>query len=212
MKAVSGLASELKGTMLVWHSRDYLPHIDQPGLVQAITFRLCDSVPASLMARWRSELLGTDSDLRSRAASAFELLKRIAHYEDAGHGKCHLREPRIAQVVENALLHFVKSRYHLLAWCVMPNHIHVIIETLQGFPMSQVVHSWKSYTAKVANKLLGLSGAFWQREYHDRFIRDEKHLEVAISYVERNPVVARLVLEPAEWKWSSASRRKQSDR
>jgi REP element-mobilizing transposase RayT len=106
--------------------------------------------------------------------------------------------------VEAALLHFDGARYRLLAWCVMPNHVHVMIETLEGFPLADVLHSWKSFTANQANKLLGRPGEFWQREYFDRYIRHAEHFQQAVAYIEENPVKAGLARIKTEWPWSSA--------
>jgi putative DNA methylase len=183
---------------LGWYSRDYLPHFDQPGLVQAITFRLDDSMPAEVLARWRDELAFLP-DEKSKA----ELQRRIADYLDAGHGECLLRDPRIAKIVEDALLHFDGERYRLLAWVVMPNHVHVLIETREGWPLAGLAHSWKGFVAHEANQLLGREGAFWQREYHDRYIRNEKHLGFARNYIAQNPVKAHLCVNAEDWRWSS---------
>jgi fructose-bisphosphate aldolase class II len=133
-----------------------------------------------------------------------ELHKRIAKYEDQGHGNCWLRNERIGRLVENALLHFDGQRYRLLAWCVMPNHVHLLVETKEGFPLPELVHSWKSYTASQANIILGRKGDFWQREYRDRFIRDAEHYLAAIRYIEDNPVQAGLVNRADDWLFSSA--------
>jgi REP element-mobilizing transposase RayT len=73
-----------------------------------------------------------------------------------------------------------------------------------GFPLSEVVHSWKSFTANEANKILGRSGDFWQREYHDRFIRDDDHYRNAVFYIENNPVKAGLAKTAQAWRYSSA--------
>ena len=89
---------------------------------------------------------------------------------DACYGECILRDSVVAALVEDELLHFDDERYRLLAWVVMPNHLHVMIETLRGHTLAAVLHSWKSYTAKQANKQLGRTGAFWQAEYVDRAI------------------------------------------
>ena len=121
-----------------------------------------------------------------------ELHRRIARYEDAGHGACWLRDPRIGALVEGALLHFDGQRYRLLAWCVMPNHVHALAEMISGFPLSKVLHSWKSFTANEANKILNRQGELWQRDYRDRHIRNAEHFEKAIRYIERNPVEAGL--------------------
>ncbi len=191
-----------------WHSRGYIPHFDSGGLVQSVSFRLADSVPQDLLRRWRAELRGDD-----RAA---ELRERIARYEDAGHGACHLRRPGIARLVQDALQHADGDRYRLLAWCVMPNHVHTLIEQMPGSRLADIVQSWKSFTAKGANRLLGREGPFWARDYFDRYIRDENHFETARNYVHENPAKAGLCEDAADWPWSSlgapASRRHLRDR
>jgi adenine-specific DNA methylase/REP element-mobilizing transposase RayT len=186
-----------------WHSRGYLPHLDQPGLVQYITFRLYDSVPAHVVESWRNELQCTSS-LPATDSRMVELRRRIAEFEDAGHGACYLRDERIATLVQDALLQFDGERYRLIEWVIMPNHVHVLIEVLPGNRLSDVVHSWKSFTAKEANRILGRSGEFWMPDYFDRFIRDEKHLAAVREYIRNNPVKAGLVEKPEDWKWSSA--------
>src|SRR5205814_7667603 len=85
---------------------------------------------------------------------AVELRRRIEEYLDAGHGQCWLRRPEIAALVEGALLHFDTQRYLLLPWCVMPNHVHALIETTAGWPLDGVLHSWKSFTSQEAGKIL----------------------------------------------------------
>jgi REP element-mobilizing transposase RayT len=89
----------------------------------------------------------------------------------------------------------------------MPNHVHVIVEQAEGWPLAQIVHSWKSFTANEVNRVLGRTRALWLREYYDRFMRDDDHLNSTIAYVENNPVSAGLVERPEQWRWSSAQRR-----
>jgi 7,8-dihydro-6-hydroxymethylpterin dimethyltransferase len=212
---------------LGWYSRGYLPHWDQPGMIQCLNFRLVDAMPSEVIDRWKQELgifteiLGADRALKHSNENTsssnpkdspdphnIKLLRCIAKYEDEGHGGCWLRECRIAQLVEGALLCFDQQRYNLLAWCIMPNHIHAMIETKAGFPLAKVIHSWKSYTASEANKMLGQTGEFWQREYRDRYIRNQEHYDKAIRYIEWNPVKAGLVKLAADWPFSSARFRK----
>jgi REP element-mobilizing transposase RayT len=186
----------------LWHSRGFLPHFDQPRLVQSLTYRLYDAVPDSVVQSWKAELAWVES-LSREEPREIKLRKLIAKYEDSGHGHCWLRDDRIAALVENALLFFDGQRYRLIAWCVMPNHCHVLIETEEAWPLAGIVHSWKSYTAHAANQILGRSGDFWYREYHDRFIRDEHHLLNALAYIEQNPVKAGLVDLQEEWRRGS---------
>jgi hypothetical protein len=110
-----------------WHSRGYLPHFDKAGAVQSFTLRLEDALPASVIAEWKRELAHTDEVSRG-----VEIRRRIDKYLDAGNGECWLGDPEVASLVEDALLHFDSQRYHLLAWCVMPNHFHAVVETMGG--------------------------------------------------------------------------------
>ncbi|WP_395734797.1 REP-associated tyrosine transposase [Prosthecobacter sp.] len=192
------------GTHRDWYSRDYLPHFDQPGLIQAITFRLADALPAEKLQRWALELAH-----ETELAREVEKKRRMEAWIDAGHGACWLREPAIAQSVEDALLHFDSVRYRLLAWSIMPNHVHALIETREGWPLGSIVQSWKIFTAKEINAHLGRTGMVWQREYHDRYIRDAEHLANVTRYIEQNPVKAGLCSEARQWRWGSASRKQE---
>ena len=128
---------------------------------------------------------------------------KIENYLDSGCGECYLRQPEIAKLVQENLLHFDGERYRLLAWVVMPNHVHTLIEIMQT-PLAEILHGWKSYTAKAANHLLRRSGDFWQSEYFDRYIRDEEHLCKVVRYIENNPVKAGLAKSPEGWVFGSA--------
>lgn len=177
-----------------WHQRGYLPHYDAPGITQFVTFRLADAMPASRRSEWEA-LLIIESERRRRI--------ELEAYLDRGVGECWLARPEIASIVQNALRHFDGQRYRLQAWVVMPNHVHVLVDIWQT-PLAAVVQSWKRFTAREANKLLGREGTFWEREYWDTWIRDEEHRRKAVRYVESNPAKARLVADSAAWPWSSA--------
>ena len=209
-----------------WHSRGYLPHCDVEGLIQHITFRLADSLPKSAMGRLEQSIADMPDDEKKR--------QRRQTYErllDAGHGSCVLGIPEAAEIVEGALLHFDGERHRLLAWVIMPNHVHVLTEPLPDFSVGGLVQSWKSFTARRINPLLadgsegpkcragarrsqdrqsqdGRSRAFWHRDYWDRYVRNERHLLTAIRYIEENPVLAGLVGTAEDWPWGSARRRR----
>jgi REP element-mobilizing transposase RayT len=194
-----------------WYHRGYLPHFSAPGTVQHITFRLHDSIPRRLIDEWKLEL-ALKADSEANHPAQIELRRRIETYLDAGHGQAFLRLPTIAEVVQTALLRHDQSRYELLSWCIMPNHVHALIklegpsqDKEGGAELSRILHSWKSFTAHRANRLLHRSGRFWMRDYHDRYIRDARHLAACIDYIHRNPVDAGLVEHPEDWAWSSAN-------
>ncbi len=178
-----------------WHSRGYLPHFDRPGLLQVVTFRLADSLPASVLRQ-----MEVDATL----AHDEERFHQIERQLDCGYGACDLGQPAIASLVQQSLLHFDKQHYRLMSWVIMPNHVHALVEVQDGHPLSEVVQAWKGYTAHCANKILHREGAFWSIEYFDRFIRDTDHFERSVHYIHNNPVKAGLVLRAEDWPFSSA--------
>jgi len=110
----------------------------------------------------------------------------------------------IAEFVQRALLQFDGERYSLIAWCVMPNHVHTLIETRMDHRLDRVVHAWKSFTAKQANRWLERDGAFWAPEYFDRYMRDDAHFAATRAYIEHDPVKAGLCRKVSDWPFSSA--------
>jgi len=123
---------------------------------------------------------------------------------DRGWGACWLKTDAIARLVEDAFLEFDGTRYRLHAWTVMPNHVHVLFTVLPAVSLGTIVGSWKRFTARQANRLLRRTGAFWQTEYWDRFIRNETHFAVAEDYIDQNPVKAGLVGKADLWPYGSA--------
>ncbi len=117
-----------------WHSRGYLPHFDSPEVIQHVTFRLADSLPGAVVGRLLAEIDGLDPELRD-----VETHRRLEGLADAGHGACWLRREECARIVQDALLHFDGERYHLMAWVVMPNHVHALFQTLPGWATGTVV-------------------------------------------------------------------------
>ncbi len=189
-----------------WYSRGYLPHRDCLNLLQFITFRLGDSLPQSLLVELEEELLLVPNSRREA-----ERRKRIEEWLDKGMGCCALRHSEAATSVQATLLHFDGQHYRVIAWVIMPNHVHSLIETLE--PIAKTVQAWKSFSARwllANNQRLGLGipdpHTVWMREYWDCYIRDERHLEATIEYIHHNPVKAGLCGSATDWPWSSARR------
>lgn len=177
-----------------WRTRGYLPHYDAAETVQHIVFRLADALPATVLR----ELENAPRESRLDAVEAAL---------DVGVGGRSLAEPGIATMVQDVLFHFDVERYRLLAWCVMPSHVHVLAAQVTGWPLAGVVHGWKSFTANAANRILGRSGRFWAPEYFDRMMRTPEQHERTVAYIEANPVSAGLATIPEAWPWSSANAR-----
>jgi len=184
----------------------YLPHWTQTGAMYAVTFCLVDSLPAGVLEQWhmernriihQAEAQGRELTSHERQELTMLYCDRIESYLNARHGQCYLQETKVAELVQNALKHFDGKRYDLIAWAVMPNHVHTILRPYEGFELPDILHSWKSYTANKANELLGRTGAFWQSEYYDHLIRDEEDFIHQVNYVLSNPTKAGL----DNWPW-----------
>jgi REP element-mobilizing transposase RayT len=204
------------------HTRGYLPHVKREGARYFVTFRLADSLPKEVLLRLQAQRaerltsfyaqrnaaqkLGTTAP-PSDALGAIErdYYRELEQYLDRCCGECWFRKPEIAQIVARALRFFAEQRYHLSAWVVMPNHVHVVMWPMPNHTLSQILQSWKRFTAREANKWLGRTGqAFWQPESFDHWIRDDEEHERCCRYVVNNPVKARLCAKPEDWRWSSA--------
>ncbi len=118
-------------------------------------------------------------------------------------GSCILKEPKVAKVVQDALLHFEGKRYLLSSWCIMPNHVHLVVTPLSGHDLSTVLHSWKSFTANRINQMKVRTGPLWERESFNHMIRSEDYWKHFVHYIEKNPVDAKLCSIPEEWPYSS---------
>jgi putative transposase len=200
------------GTGCQWRSRGYLPHFESDMAIQHVTFHLADGLPKMVLERLEEEIRSLSPDKKD-----VERRKLIEASIDAGYGSCILKEPTIAAMVENTLLFFEGQRYSLVAWVVMPNHIHVLFQPMNGWSVAKIVASWKKFTArrifdclKEANQEIGAPGIgasrIWHREYWDRAIRNDRHFQQAREYIHLNPVKAGLVSNEEDWPWSSASK------
>ena len=135
---------------------------------------------------------GTAAELKAIDRTIHE---RAEEYLDIGDGACFMRDPRIADVVGNAITHFDRSRYLLFAWSVMPNHVHVVFNAYE--PVDAILHSWKSFTAKDANPILAREGSFWHEDYFDHTVRNPEEFRRIVRYVVENPLNAGL----RDWRW-----------
>jgi REP element-mobilizing transposase RayT len=161
-----------------------LPHWRQPGVIYFVTFRLADSLPAE--KRHELELSLTNADQKNQPC----FMPHLEEWLDSGYGECLLRNPAQAKIVADCLRHFDGQRYELLAWVVMPNHVHVLVRSLEGHDIDKVLHTWKSFTAHEINKSLGRSGPLWQRESYDHIVRDPTALWSIAHYIVNNPAKA----------------------
>lgn len=177
-----------------WHIRVYLPHYDANTLVPHVVFRTFGSLPKQVLA-----------DLHS--AEAATKLANIDFALDQSKDDAVFSVPAYANIMQNALRYFDGDRYDLQAWCVMPNHVHVVLVTHPEHLLGNIVKSWKHSAAWSINKARGTSGGVFALDYFDRYMRNLRQAEATIHYVEANPVRAGLCADCADWPWSSAFHR-----
>jgi REP element-mobilizing transposase RayT len=123
--------------------------------------------------------------------------------DQATTGPSDLREPPVAQIVEDAILFGVPERYELFARCVMANHVHVLVTP--RWELAKITQGIKGFTSFAINRLHNQPGrTFWVDESYDHWVRDDEELLRIVSYIENNPVKAGLSAAPADWSWSSA--------
>jgi radical SAM superfamily enzyme YgiQ (UPF0313 family)/REP element-mobilizing transposase RayT len=173
--------------------RKNYPHWSQDGCTYFVTFRLADSIPQSrikeyeeLRQKWEEHHQPPYSEQeRNQFNELFS--ERVNEWLDEGAGSCCLKNPEISKIITDTLLHFNGKRYELDEWVIMPNHVHVVVKPLGNHQLSDLLHSWKSFSANAINRKLGQSGSLWKKEYYDHIVRDVGELQRIRKYIRNNP-------------------------
>ncbi len=179
-------------------TKNKLPHWQQGETTCFVTWRTADSLPHEKVVQLETEkeaFLQNNPEPWSEETSAAyhqKFTDRIEQWLDAGAGACLLKEPALHNLVVDAIKHFDGDRYVLHEAVVMPNHVHVLFSPLGDHSLSDILHSWKSFTGKAINKAKGLEGSFWQGDYYDRLVRSQKHFDRVEDYIRKNPEQAAL--------------------
>ena len=191
--------------------RRRLPHILPDDSMVFLTCRLWGSIPNNVYSNLRQK----QAALRDRLVTQkgidpllveTELRGRYFldcdHYLDqCRHGAHWLKDPRIADIVAEALHHRHPHQYFFCCYTIMSNHVHLVVRTRGEHSLADVVARMKSYTAKMANKVLQRQGPFWQAETFDHVVRAHREDKV-IRYVLDNPVKAGLVSQWDDWPYT----------
>lgn len=188
-------------------TRRRLPHVDAPGHFQHVVFHLADSLPRDVLLRMERELAHLPAYQQQQTKA-----RRIEALLDTGRGSCLLGHPTCARIMVETLLFADGSRYQLHAWVVMPNHVHVLVRQDQHHPLSGIVQSWKRHSSREIRRLgydvnrqaASPHAGIWQRDYWDRYIRNDRHFSAVEEYIHLNPVKAGLVATPEDWPYGSA--------
>lgn len=206
--------------------RRHLPHWDRPGAFYFVTACLQGAVTGEDLAQLRTvrrclaeaRAQGESPQVEQLRLLYAQALRAADERWDQTPRVRWLEDPARAREVRESLHLFAGVRYHLLEYVVMPSHLHWVFQPTDEYeasfrddqhtPREMILHSLKSYTGRVCNRLLGHSGQFWQQESYDHWVRDEGELYNVLQYVQNNPVRAGLAGTPEEWEFSSAHDRK----
>jgi putative transposase len=194
--------------------RRNLPHWEVRGATYFLTFRLAGSLPHQIATLWQEErtrLMEMRCDLTSHSERQHRSRALHAKFDEqldtSSSGAHFLNDPRVAKVVSDSLQFFDGDRYELFAYCIMPNHVHVLWRPLTKpdgtrWRLDELCKSIKGFSGRSANALLGRSGEFWQREYYDHLIRDRDELAWYFDYTRNNPVTAGFCSTSEGWPWT----------
>jgi putative transposase len=95
--------------------------------------------------------------------------------------------------------------FDMLAYVILPDHFHMIIQPTGEHNFSKIMHSFKPNFTKAYKKVAGIQEPlqFWQMRFWDHVIRDDRDMENHLSYIHYNPVKHGLVADPRDWPESS---------
>ena len=119
--------------------------------------------------------------------------------------------PRARQIVLDCVLHWKDRRYELFAACVMPDHVHLLIQPMVKenaadgsavfFSLTEILHTIKSFTAHEINNIENEKGSLWEKEWFDRYTRSDRDLEEKFNYITGNPWNSGVVTEDEAYPW-----------
>jgi RecG-like helicase/REP element-mobilizing transposase RayT len=157
--------------------------------------------------------------------------RRLPHFEKPwaiyavtiGTKKRRCLSPKARTIVLDALLYFHTKRFELFAACVMPDHVHFLIQpwpkenddagNVVFWSLKELLHSIKSYSAHAINKAERERGVIWEKERFDRYIRSQPDLIEKFNYILRNPWDSGVAEQNEDYPWVWAQedeRRKES--
>ena len=203
-----------------------LPHFQPEEGIFFITYRLNIELPNSLKRTLISKHMDFEKQIKKFSEKEktekrlefekqqFDLIDQFLGLTKSG--PFWLKDENIADIVKESLFYLQDKKYHLYAFCIMPNHVHILIKPFQNnekeyYSFAEILKSHKGITANRANKYLGRKGQFWHHENYDHFIRDDNEFYNIIWYIINNPVKAKLVDNYQDWKYTWVEKNIQNE-
>ncbi len=177
-------------------TRRHLPHWQPNARAIFLTWHLFGSISPEMLNHGSRGKTRTDRE-------KFATMENVLHA--AKWGPQWLAEDAVAECVRDCLLKgdAELNHYRLYAYTIMNNHVHALVLPL--IPLAKLMKGLKGASARYANLALQRTGQpFWAAESFDHWCRTEEECVRIVNYIENNPVKARIVSKPEDWKWSSA--------
>lgn len=172
-----------------------------------MTVRCADSLPVEVVDRLRR--VHANLSTIEPSSSQFVALQRqyfltMENYLDAGLGECRLADSRAAGVLVAELRALTEWQINVAHYSIMPNHWHALIEPGLDctHALGEIMRRVKGRTARAINNLFGATGTFWQREWFDRWMRNDAERERCVRYIQNNPIKAGISREVGEHPWT----------
>ncbi|MFK7947182.1 MAG: transposase [Saprospiraceae bacterium] len=190
-----------------------LPHWHPPNSVFALTYNLEGSIPKHILEQLKDEKEFQIKKLKEEGIEGEELQETLNKLHSLHFGKYdylldnpqnkiqHLKNPKVAQIVQDSLKYLNDKTWKMVCYCIMSNHVHLVVYKLNQ-PLTKILQRHKRHTAVKSNEILGKEGKFWQRETFDRKIRDRREFRNQVRYAVLNPVKAGLVNKWQDWKYT----------
>ena len=183
----------------LFHKR-HLPHLHPSEGIFFITYRLVDSLPKEIINALHNEYKNEKEGILIQPNKHSYFVAFDEYMDKYKTDKNHLSIPEIAEINKKAIHHYDSNYYQLISYCIMSNHIHLVIKLTENAPdLSQIMHSIKRFSARESNIFLNQKGAFWMKESYDHLIRSTQELNNIVNYVVNNPVKAGLVKDWEDW-------------
>ncbi|MCU0652320.1 MAG: transposase [Candidatus Omnitrophica bacterium] len=114
------------------------------------------------------------------------------------------KDPKSCKILLITLEYFkIILDYRLYGFCIMPEHLHLIIHPFGKYNFSYIMKMLKGSFARKLNKINGREGKIWQKGFYDECITDSVKLIQKLEYIHNNPVKDNLVSAPEEFLFSS---------
>ncbi|HCL00114.1 MAG TPA: hypothetical protein DHW42_08435 [Candidatus Marinimicrobia bacterium] len=195
--------------------RRNLPHYQPESGIFFVSYRLNFDLPLEItekLIQQKQEFAKRKKVLKNKneILEKLDFEKQQFYFVDNYLGLCkngpkYLSDPNIAQVVKDSLFFMNKEQYELYCFCVMPNHVHILIKPQEKengtfYSFAKILKGHKGSTARKANIIFDRTGSFWHIESYDHLVRSQQEFEDTVWYIVNNPVKAHLVDDYRKWK------------